>query len=368
MRHLKKLVVAFLGSALFRYPVWAMLIDSGDIRGVKPWDQAYGLLCSWDCSIYAPLSKAYGPENSAFFPGFPLLIRGMNFLFPGLHAAFCAILVSNLFAILAGVLVLYLGDLLWSDSPHAGPKKFFFSYKSWLALLILSVFPSAHFWIRGFSEPVFAVFLLLIVLFIFRSQWLWASVFAGLCAIVRPQGVWIATIFGLFFLFNELKDRKRAASEKFLKIGIGAVFTLLPFFVFLFWLWSRRGDPFYFYKLQQGWGRHFSLLSGLWDNRPRTDSDVAFLYTSLAAAFFMLRRQSPHWKFLGVTTLALAELPLFVGGFMSYSRFMSTNIGLMFFSAEIVAERPALALGLVAWEITHLAINTYHAGFGMWSG
>jgi hypothetical protein len=365
-KRLTKLVIAFLGSIAFRYPVWAMLVDAGDIRGVKPWDSNFGLLCSWDCSLYAGLSTTYRPEDSAFFPVFPLMIRGLNQLFPHFTPELCTLILSNVFTVLAGMLVLYLGDLIWNER---GYKKFFFSYKSWLSLFILSVFPTAHFWVRGFSEPVFVVLLLLIFHFILRSKWLLASGVAGLCAVLRPQGVWIAGIFGIIFLFNLRKELLQKPWPACLaKACLGVLLAGLPFCLFMYWLWVKTGDPFHFYRLQQGWGRHFSLTSGIWDNRPRVDSDAGFLYLSLCAAFFMIKRGAPHWIFLGMTTLALAELPLFLGGFLSYSRFMSANIGLMFFSAEIISTQPALAVALIAYELTHLAINTYHAGFGMWSG
>ncbi|MGZ3697075.1 MAG: hypothetical protein ACXWPM_08055 [Bdellovibrionota bacterium] len=362
-----RLLFAVVGVFFFRYPFLAFQFDAGDLQLVKPWDNAFRIVCTWDCGGYADMSAHYGPENSAFFPLFPLLIRLAHSLVPSLSAVAATVLVSVAFTMIAGVLILFLGDRLWPKD--LGEKLFGFSGQSWLLLLVICIYPDSHFWLRGYSEPVFAVFLLAILLLAGRGHWLWASLPIGLISVTRPQGLWIAfAALAYFFAIQYRSEKSLRASKIVYSFGV-ALLSAVPFLCFAIWLWKNTGDPFHFYAVQKaGWGRKLSILDGLIAHRPRIDVAVLYLYLGLLAAYSFIKRQGDLWRLLAIFTFALADLPMFVGGFYSYVRFVSVNIGMFVLITEWMKARPRWAIPIVVWALTRMAIQVYHASFGAWVG
>jgi hypothetical protein len=281
-----------------------------------------------------------------------------------LGGAGAAILVSQLFTLIAGVLILYAGDALWSQ----GKKVSGFLFESYLLLIGVSVFPSGHFWMRGYSEPVLMCAFALLVICIARGAWLAAGALAGTAAILRPQGVWLAAVFSGVYLYQDLRVRVPTGRRLARWAGVG-ILTAAPFALFLYWLWCRTGNPFYFLKVQQtGWGRHFDFWQGIKDHRPRFDIAVVYLYAALFAAYRFIRRPEPVWKFLALAAFALGDLPIFFGGFYSYVRFASVNLGIFVLLAELSRKRPKFTLLWIAWALIRLAIEIHHAGQGLWVG
>lgn len=362
-----KLFVAFIGAIAARYPYWVFQFDAGNLKEVKPWSNGFQLMCKWDCVLYAGLSQHYTSANSAFFPGFPVLIRLTSSLLPSLGSVAATLLVSNIFAVIGTILALFFADQLWDDPAES--RFLGFRNRSWFLLIALSLFPSSQFWTRGFSEPVFFVGLVALIWFAKLGHWRAGSVAAGLLAVLRPQGVWVCGLYVMYYFARRyVAWRSGKKRLDLLEAAAVLIFAVTPFGLFTGWLWRETGHPFYFYGLQAGWGRHFSLLTGLLEHRPRFDAAVGFLYLSLYATYRFAKRSGDHWKLLGILTFALADLPMYFGGYLSYMRFMSVNVGLLVILAEIAAEQPYLGIIMLGWSLAQLAVQTYHASFGMWTG
>ena len=106
---------------------------------------------------------------------------------------------------------------------------------------------------------------------------------------------------------------------------------------------------------------------------------VYILYLSYFAGYFWLKRaqknQESRFAELGVLTLVLAGLPVFFGGFYSWARFTSVNLGLFYFLAAQLRDRDfkkararyALFL-ILALLILKLAQQTVQFGLGHWAG
>lgn len=342
----KRIGVACAASVAARLPFWVFQLIA-ILRLHSP-------LCQWDCKLYSPLSEAYTP--GAFFPGFPLILHAVRAV-TGLSGESAAIATSELFTFLAGVLILFAGDALWKE----GRKVSGFLLESWLLLIAVSIFPSGHFWMRGYSEPILMCGIAGLVILVSQQKWLKAGAIAGLCAVIRPQGVWVAALYAAIFLYENRKKPVRW-------LGVGAL-TAAPFAVFLYWLWIKTGDPLYFLKVQKtGWGRHFDLIQGLIDHRPRWDVAVLYLYAALYGAYRFIRRERAEWKFLALSTFALGDFPIFFGGFYSYVRFASVNLGIFVLLAELSRRRPKFTMLWIAWALVRLAIEVYHASLGAWVG
>jgi hypothetical protein len=367
----RRLATALAGTILFRLPFWILQVYISWRQSSPFWAGDHHTICIWDCGIYSHLATHYTPEESAFFPLFPLLIRVLNRLLPFLGPNMGALLLSNGFTLLAGVLFLHFAEHLWKDENSPASRLAGFSTKSWLALLLLSVFPDGHFWMRGYSEPIFFTFLMAILLFLHHRQWLWAGLLCGLIAVLRPQGVWVAGISGVYMLLQ----LRQVVRMKRLEL-LGALFiSSLPFAAFMFWLWKNTGNPIYFLHIQtSGWGRKFDLVQGLKDQLPRWDAGHLYLYVSLAAVVgFWRKRSGLQEKQASDRTLVssigflLAELPVFFGGFYSYVRFASVNPLMFIFVAEEADGKPALIFLLTAWSIIKLAIQMIHS-MNTWVG
>jgi hypothetical protein len=274
------------------------------------------------------------------------------------------LLVSNVMTVIAGALLLFYADKLWPHDKNEYKKFYGFSYKAWLALLFLSIFPEGHFWMRGYGEALFFSLLIALLASFREKKWILGALFCGLISVTRPPGLWVAGAGGAF-LFVRLITAQ--ALER-TRITLALVICGLPFLGFMTWLWSKSGNPIYFYTAQtQGWGRHFSLLAGLKDHLPRWDAGHLYLYFGLFASLRFLRRGSAEWILLGAITLMLTELPIYFGGFYSYVRFASANPGIFLTAAELADETPWGASLLSIWCLVRLGIQM-HQSLSGWVG
>lgn len=369
MRASFRILTALGGALLLRYPFWMMLFDSGDLQATKPWANGYKMLCTYDCVDFTRISANYTPEVSAHFPGFPLLIAGVGRLFPSFGAVPAALLLSFIFTVIAGAVALFYAERLWGPTERSKDGKSFlgFSNRSWLFLVLISVFPDGALWMRGYSEGLFATLFFAALLCSVSENWLLSCFWCGLLAVVRPQGVWVAAVLGACVLYAQWKARRERRHSILYLLG-SFVLLGLPFGIFCSWLMAKTGNPFYFIESQKQWGRHIGFFAGLIEYRPRFDIAVAYLYFSILAGYFFLKRNTSKWRFLGGTTLALSNLPLFVGGFFCYPRFMSTNFGMFAWLTELTDERPMLYLPWILWCLGRLAVAVYHSGFGLFVG
>jgi hypothetical protein len=363
---MKRLLVALGGAFLFRLPYWILQFRISAIQGFKPWDTDQHTWCIWDCNIYTQLGANYTPEKSAFFPLYPLLIKAASAILPPLGDNGINLLLCNALTLISGVLLLFLADGIWADENYMGSKntgggrKFFgFFYKSWLALLFLSIFPDGHFWMRGYSEPLFFALLMSVLLSVQKKKWMLVGLFTGLISISRPQGVWIAAVVGIFLL-TRIRDQGRKPA-----VIVSWILTALPFACFMIWLAEKTGNPLYFYSVQTtGWGRKFDLIQGLKDHLPRWDVGHLYLYLSLFGAIRFLRRRgaaTTEWRIIGLITLLLGDLPIYFGGFFSYVRFVSINPGLFLVTSELASENPFVAVAVVIWCLIRLTIQMNHS-------
>jgi hypothetical protein len=365
MKRIPRLFSAIIASALFRYPAWLFLLNSATIQKIQASAENYKLICSWDCPLYAKQVEFLAP--GAFFPLFSII--GKVFLpFTSGSSHLAAIVVSNVFTVIAGVLTLYLAEALWRES-----ERFILGFRStsWMLLAVLSFFPYSHFWIRGYPESLFYSLFLAGILAMVSRRWIFASFWIGLSAVTRPQGLWLVAAFGLLLMLSQVRLRERWDLQIGRKTAVYSfLVALFPFAVFLLWNWKSTGSAFYFLEAQKGWGRSFDLILGVKSTLiPKFEDTSLYLYLSLIASFvYILRKTERPWLYIGLTTLMMAQLPLDYGGFYSYTRFMTTNLGLFCIIVEIGTRvRPLFWIWLV-WSLSRLAASAHSAGFGLWTG
>jgi hypothetical protein len=255
--------------------------------------------------------RFYPQSDPAFYPIFPVGLRGLHALGLSLNAA--GFLISNL-GFLAGLLALErIGRRLL---PAADARR---------AAIYAAVFPFSFVFSMVYAEGLVFAAIALAYLFALRGQWLACAACAAIAAAGRPQGLFL--ILPLAALawqrWPTLPTRSR----------LGAIAAILApataLASFSLYLSRRVGDPFAWSKAEHGWGRSLSPLgpisalhqlvamkhnSDAWLTR-----DAAFLALYLLALLVAARAGIPKaWLAAGLLMLLL---PLTSGSFTSEARF-----------------------------------------------
>ena len=313
--------------------------------------------CHWDCDIFVqiashPQTEATNKDWTAFFPSWTSALRGLIHLFPQVSPRALSLYLSNLLLILAGAVIFQVGRELKAATPGAG-----------LAFLPLSIFlfpysvPSSF----GYSDPLFLFLYVLAFYLLLRKHWLLAASTFGLLGITRPQGFWLSGIFSIMSLsqlFTLGRNYFRVEFKNRKVIVASAVIPVLPFLLYLCWQYHYYGDPLAFIKAQASWKRSFTFWRAFIDQAPLPKLFPMMIWTCLIGSFYFLKKRDFHWSFLGLSTFVLTELPLFSGGLMSYSRYLSTNLGMFLFVALFLSESKRkysryLELALILWGVLH---------------
>ncbi len=371
--NINRFLTALFGTLLFRYPNWLFITNASHIQKVQVWDSDFALLCHWDCAIFSKLVENLAP--GAFFPLLPWLAKAIIALaspFTVISPTLAILIVSNIFTIVGGMLTLFLAEHLWSED--SAQKVFGFSKKSWLLLAVVSFFPSGHFWLQGYSEAVYYTFLVAGLLLLCKQHPYWGVSLLGLTAISRPPGIWTIALFSGLMLLHLVKPNrvgffanKPLTYRSFFMLN---VLLFLPFALFLLWNYVGTGNPIHFLSAQSGWGREFSITTGLHSNLPTFDRATVFLYLAIASAIYYFRKNDTPQVALFLAALGVlhAEIPLFIGGFYSYHRFMSVNLGIFILLTELGMKKPRVFWIWIIWSLAQLAAVSHRASFGGWTG
>jgi Gpi18-like mannosyltransferase len=300
--------------------------------------------------------------SAAFFPLYPLSIRGLSILMFG-HPFGASLLISN--AAFYGALVMtYLLTSLELDERRARTT-----------VVLIAFFPTSYFFLMPYSE---ALFLLLAVTAFWgarRGRWAIAGAAGALAALTRSVGIVLAPALAVEAIHQRAEGR-RGMWPGLLAAGASGLGTL----AYLGWWQLRAGDWLMPFSRQQNWEREFSWPWATLVNGTR----IAFRYVGntnggywlidwlivvpvLAASVYALTRFRPSygiylWGCLLIPlTFVFPDRPL-----MSMPRFALTMFP-AFWAAADLAERwriprwgiaavGAVGLGLLAL----LTVNWYY--------
>jgi len=263
--------------------VAAMLVATGarwmlqaGSQGPAPLGTALSVWRRWDASNLAEIAEhgylsptsdpAYPPYATAYFPGFPLLLRGAGWLVGG--DLTLAGLVVNLVATGVALAALYrLGEE--RIGPGAGH----------IAAGLLAFAPLAVFLVAGYSEPLFLAGAVPAWYLASRGRWWAASVPAAVAMSARTVG--LALIAGLAVEYLAQR-RFRPRSVRLDALSLLAAAT--PLLAWMAWLWWRTGDALRFVHDQKaGWGRELTLPGEALENTVtaayRTVADTTWVFT-----------------------------------------------------------------------------------------
>lgn len=287
--------------------------------------------------------------DTAFFPLYPSLVRGMSALTS--IAISNALFVVSIISFLAAMIVTayWLRYELRQRKVRLSPL---------YVIGGMLIFPTSFYLVLGYTESLF-VLLTVGALYTYRTKhYYWSMSLMALAAVCRVQGVVIA----VFFLADYFLAKKWSDWRKLLPV-IGALIGIAGYMI---WLAIHFGSALSFVTAQQSWGRlNGNIISGLISSF--TPSYIWYLPV-LALGLVAIYRQ------LGIAWLVAAGayflLPLASGNLDSLNRFMIGFAPLFLALAVTFAKRKnqylklayiVSAAMLLAFNIT-LFCNGYFVG------
>jgi len=209
---------------------------------------AFGLLTGWDGLWYRRIAAAgyllipNRQSDPAFFPLYPLLLRGAHFF--GIGYLTAGLLLSNLALLVALVAFEALTRALFSST---------FARR---ATTYVAIFPLGYVFSMAYPESIVLGAIALAALAAVRGRWQAAAVFAAAAALARPEGVLVA--LPLLAIAWQSRDRLTPLGRG---VALGAVVAPMTALAsYPAYLGSVLHDPLAWNEAERAWGRRFSPL------------------------------------------------------------------------------------------------------------
>ncbi|WP_345627137.1 mannosyltransferase family protein [Rugosimonospora acidiphila] len=194
----------------------------------------------WDTTWYVIIAQSgyrYDPRGAAFFPLYPLLVRGADRLVPG--DAFVAALVVAVLTCYAALVVIHrlTDEILGAEVARR-------------TIFYLLAFPTGFFLIAAYNESLFLALAVGSLYCMRRRVWWLAAVLAGLASGTRLAGALLAVVFVYEYL------RQRGFSPRRIRPDLLWAGLAPAGLVAYAWYCARTfGDPLYFQAAQGVWSR-----------------------------------------------------------------------------------------------------------------
>jgi hypothetical protein len=284
----------------------------------------FAALSNWDGGWYLGIARdGYSnPRSFAYFPAFPLVLRGLLLLPVPVRLA--ASILNGLFFALAMACLRRLDP----GRDHA--------------LLLVAFLPFSFYFGVTYTEALFVLLSAAALLAVREDRGVVAGGLGALAALTRVNG--IATVF---FSFGALAARRRKTAF------LAAAGPLAGLAFWMVWLDRKTGDPFRFLRAMESFGRPSSfepalLLDRLIESVRRGDAlglwEVGFLFAVLVGAAGLIRRG--RWA-EGLFSAALVLMALYTHSTTSLNRYALAAFPALIFLGERVPPR-ALPFALAA--------------------
>lgn len=297
----------------------ALVVDQIGPRGWLAAEERidpFGVLNGWDGRWYRMIAEGGylmvpgRQSNPAFFPLYPLLLRGADVLGLGYRAS--GVLIASL--ALLGALV----------AVEALTRRLFDAWAARRATIYVAVFPLGYVFSMSYPQSIVLAGIALAALAAQRDRWALAAVCAAVATLGRPEGLFVALPIAA-----HAWQRRRSLSPARRGLALAAVVAPAAALAsYPLYLGSVVGNPLAWSQAQRAWGRHFSPL-GFMDAAsalPRTlaqnpwlvrDVICLVLYVLLLVVAWRAGT-SPAWL---AAAAAVVVLPLFSGSVASIGRF-----------------------------------------------
>lgn len=248
-------LVTYIGFILFPVPPHVYPVVPVDVTGLlTSWNR-------WDAVHYTQIAQ-FGYQtiyDTAFFPLFPLLIKGIALLFGNQGYIAIGMILSNL-ALLGTLFVLYqiavdaLGE-------QVGRR----------TLLYLCIFPTAFFFFAAYNESLFLLLTASAFLAMRRQKWWLAGILGFLAALTRSAGLFLVIPFlwELWMARETITGSDQSTMRKLLDMlprVLPVVLIPLGTLLYCVYCWKAFNNPFAFAAVQSHWDRHLTWpWVGIWE-------------------------------------------------------------------------------------------------------
>lgn len=223
----------------------------------------------WDSVWYLAIADGgydHQPSRTAFFPLYPLILRGVGVI---IGSDLIAGILVSLLTFGVSLLLLYRLAALELDDELAR-----------ITVVLVAFCPMAYFFSAVYSESLFLALSLGCILSARTGRWGLAGLLGGLAAASRNTGIALVVPFVVLFLYGPRSDRpaeRRSSLPRASRAGLLlpryratpalAWVALIPagLGAYLGWLALTSGDGLAPFHAQQVWFRHFGgPFSGVW--------------------------------------------------------------------------------------------------------
>jgi len=212
-------------------------------------DTLFSPLARWDSVWYLSIADSGydGPAREAFFPLYPLLVRGLAAPAGApAEALLLAAYAISLAALLGALYLLWRLVSLELGRSLASPT-----------LLLLAAFPGSLFFGAPYSESLFLLVSVGAFYAARTGHWVWAGALAGCASATRSAGILLLLPLGILWWQSERRSWRDAAWLALAPVGLAAYAVYLE---------ATIGDGLAFLQVQEAWSRHFAgPLGGAWD-------------------------------------------------------------------------------------------------------
>ena len=259
-------------AGFLRDPRHAEILHGFLKRALEPWAHWDGV---WFIRIAADGYRAHA-ESQAFFPLYPILVRGVAVV-TGQNYVVAGLIVS--LACYAGAMVV----LFKLAQALLGPRVALWS------VVFISVFPTALFFQAVYGESLFLVLTLLSFWWARRGRWALAGLAGLLAVLTRSSGVLLLLPLAVVWWEQRRGGEVRLpggpaagpAAPVRRPSGVSVAWLLLVpagLAVYMVYLWWAFGDPLLFGTVQAYWGRELTLpTTAIWRGTVTAVSGVRWL-------------------------------------------------------------------------------------------
>lgn len=203
-------------------------------------NKAYEAWHRWDTTWYVIIADSgygYDKRSAAFFPLYPLMIRGFNHVLPGDSFA-AALIISVITCLVTLVLVHRLATEIMGQD--IGKRTTFY----------LIAFPTGFYLAAAYNEGLFVALAAGAFYCMRRRRWWLAAVLMGFASATRMAGILLILAF-LYEYARQAGFSPRRIRPNVLWVALAPTGLLL----YAWYCWRSFGDPLFFQKMQSNWFR-----------------------------------------------------------------------------------------------------------------
>ncbi len=271
----------------------------------------------WDAYHYLKIAtNGYSGSEMAFFPLYPWLIHVLGGAI-GDHLT-AGLIISNLSFFVALGYLYALVRLEYGDDTIA-----------YHAIFYTAIFPTAIFFSAVYTESLFLALTVASVYYARHGNYVTAGVFGALASMTRVEGI-LTAIPIAYEAWRGWRERRGTTLTRGV---LGVALVPAGLFAYMAYLAALVGDPLYFTRVQDNWGRHLSppwmsivntvtaLAQGPLASPESINHMIELAFTlaflALMVVSFRMLRPSYSWYFAAsllvpMSTSSLMSMPRFV--------------------------------------------------------